>query len=73
MKLTTLAIGAASGYAVCRAIEATSVGLPLRTAFRLDNLLKPVSAVLKNLGGMSPATALAQANQPQVIDVTPVG
>lgn len=63
MKLSTLALGAAGGYAVARLIEAKAVNLPLDTAFALSNLLKPISAL---------RAALPTVTASNVIDVTPV-
>lgn len=62
MKLSTLAIGAAGGYAVARLIEAKAVGLPLDQAFSLSTILKPISA----LRAVMPVVAS------NVIDVTPL-
>ena len=69
MKLSTLAIGAAGGYAVCRAMEAKAQNVPLAIAFSLANLLKPIVAIR---GTLPPATSMQASNLPQVIDVTPI-
>jgi hypothetical protein len=69
MKLTILAIGAAAGYSIARVLEARAVGLQLDEAFKISNILKPVSAIRALLPVVTPMAQ--QSNQTQVIDVTP--
>lgn len=70
MKIISVALGLAAGYAAARAMEARAVGLPLDQAFRLDSILKPVTTVkaLMATGGV-PVMAAKVDN---MIDVTPI-
>lgn len=72
MKLFSVAIGVAAGYAAARALEARALGLPLDIAFRLDSILKPVSAVQKNQGSNALVAQQQASVGPQIIDVTPI-
>lgn len=65
MSLMKLAAAVAAGYSVARVLEANAVKVPLVTAFKPANLLKPVSALVG-------AASLVAAQQANVIDVTPV-